>query len=103
MDKSKYLMDLYYKGSMNQFEECFGDNVKYSTIEQESYVDLKVMVFELINETIKFRKHERDGIVLTLKMELSDEEKEKMEYLLENEKLNFLYDFGIKDLRKFEE
>jgi len=32
---------------------------------------------------------------------LNIEEKEKITYLLENDKFNFLYDFCIKDIREY--
>lgn len=96
-----YLMDITYNGSMNAYYEFFGENVLYSEIEQASYIDLKEMVHEMIDESIKFRKHNREGKILTLKIELSDAEKEKLTYLLENKKFNFLYNFYVKEVREY--
>ena len=96
-----YLLDITYNGSMNAYYEFFGENVLYSEIEQASYIDLKEMVHEMVNDEIKFRKHEREGKILTLKVELSIEEKEKMDYLLENNKFNFLHNFFIKEIREY--
>ena len=85
---------------MNYFEECYGESVTYSFIEQESYIDLKKMVSEMVSEKIKFRKHERNKMVLTLKVEMLDEELEKLKYLIKEKKLKFLHDYEISDIRK---
>lgn len=101
-----YLLDITYNGSMNAYYEFFGENVPYAEIEQASYIDLKDMVHEMINDAVKFRKHNREGKILTLKVELNDEEKEKLDYLLLNNKFNFLHNFfikGIKEYKKEEE
>ena len=68
------LIDIKFNGSMNQFEEMYGDHVKYSEIEQESYIDLKGMIFEKINPTIKIRKFNREKQTLTLKADMLDKE-----------------------------
>lgn len=85
----KYLIDIKYKHSMNHFYEFYGDNVSYSFVEQESYIDLKKMVFEKINENIKFRKYCRDGMILTLKVEMLPEEFEKFKRILNEEEINW--------------
>lgn len=95
-----YLMDIRYRHSMNHFEECYGENVSYSFIEQESYIDLKKMVSEMISDKIKFRKYERNKMILTLKVEMLDDELEKLRYLIREKKLNFLHDYEISDIRK---
>lgn len=95
-----YLVDIRYKYSMNYFEECYGESVTYSFIEQESYIDLKKMVSEMVSEKIKFRKYERNKMVLTLKVEMLDEELEKLKYLIKEKKLKFLHDYEISDIRK---
>ncbi len=95
-----YLIDIRYKYSMNYFEECYGESVTYSFIEQESYIDLKKMVSEMVSEKIKFRKYERNKMVLTLKVEMLDEELEKLKYLIKEKKLKFLHDYEISDIRK---
>jgi len=98
-----YLIDIAYKYSMNSFYEFYGDNIPYSLIEQESYVDLKQMMHEMIEEKIKFRKYGREGKTLTLKVEMTIEEKEKFIYLLEKNKFKFLHDYVIKDFKLLKE
>lgn len=95
-----YLIDIKYKYSMNYFEEYYGESVTYSFIEQESYIDLKKMISEMISEKIKFRKHERNKMILTLKVEMLDEELEKLKSLIKEKKLKFLHDYEISDIRK---
>jgi len=96
-----YLIDIKYKFPMNCFEEYYGDSVSYSYIEQESYIDLKKMISELICDKIKFRKHERNKMVLTLKVEMLEYELEKLRYLLKENKLKFLHDYEISDIKNF--
>ena len=100
-ETSLYLIDIGYQGSMNSFYEFYGETVPYATVEQESYIDLKGMVYDMVSEKIKFRKHERNGMVLTLKAEMTDKEKEKFTYLLSEGKFRFFHDYEIKDFRKF--
>jgi hypothetical protein len=80
------LIDIKFNGSMNQFEEMYGDHVKYSEIEQESYIDLKGMIFEKINPTIKIRKFNREKQTLTLKADMLDKEYQLIQDIL-NEKI----------------
>lgn len=68
------LIDIRFNGSMNKFEEVYGDHVSYSEIEQESYIDLKTMVFEKISTNIKFRKFNREKHVLTLRADMLEKE-----------------------------
>lgn len=96
-----YLIDIKYKHSINYFEEWYGESVSYSFIEQESYIDLKKMISEMINEKIKFRKFERNNMILTLKVEMLDEELEKLRYLIKEKKLKFLHDYEISDIRNY--
>lgn len=96
-----YLMDIKYKYSMNYFEECYGDSIPYSFIEQESYIDLKKMISDLISDKIKFRKHERNNNVLTLKVEMLNEEKDMLTNLINENKLNFLHDYEVNNIRTF--
>jgi hypothetical protein len=49
------LVDLEFDGSTNQFEEFYGDTVSYQEVEQESYIEFKIMVNEFIGK-VKFRK-----------------------------------------------
>jgi len=96
-----YLLDIKYSHSMNYFEEYYGDSVNYSIIEQDSYIDLKKMVAELISDKIKFRKFERNKMVLTLKVEMLEDELEKLRYLIKENQLKFLHDYEISDIRTF--
>jgi len=68
------LLDIKFDGSMNKFEETYGDHISYAEIEQESYIDLKNMIFEKINPNIKFRKFNREKNVLTLKVDMLEKE-----------------------------
>ena len=68
------LMDIRYKFSMNKFEEIYGEHISYSEIEQESYIDLKSMVFEKVSRNIKFRKFNREKNSLTLKADMLQDE-----------------------------
>ena len=95
-----YLIDIKYKHSINYFEEFYGESVAYSFIEQESYIDLKKMVSEMISNKIKFRKYQRERMILTLKVEMLDEELEKLRYLRNENKFVFLHDYEISDIRK---
>lgn len=94
-----YLVDMRYKNSMNHFYEFYGENVPYASIEQHSYIELKSLFSELIAPNIKFRKFERNGIVLTLKIEMLDEELEKFRYLLNKNKFSFVHDFEVANIR----
>lgn len=96
-----YLVDIKYKHSMNHFECHYGDAISYAFIEQESYIDLKKMMLDMISEKIKFRKHERNDMVLTLKVELMDEELEKFEYLLKENKIRFLHDYEVSNIKEY--
>ena len=86
---------------MNHFEEHFGDGISYSYIEQESYIDLKKMMSEMINNKIKFRKAERDKMTLTLKVEMLEEELEKLRYLIKENKMRFLHDYEISNIKNY--
>lgn len=96
-----YLIDIKYKHSMNYFEERYGDSVSYSYIEQESYIDLKKMVSEMICDKIKFRKFERNKMILTLKVEMLEEELEKLKYLIKEKQIKFLHDYEISNIRNY--
>jgi len=96
-----YLIDIGYKKPMNSFYEFYGNSVSYAAVEQESYIDLKNMVYEIIGEKINFRKHERSHMVLTLKVEMTEDEKEKFAYLLNEGKFRFFHEYEIKDFRNF--
>jgi len=114
------LIDLHYMYSTNRFEEFYGDWIKYSEIEQVSYIDFKDMVFEMIGRGVKFRKFGRDKRVLTIKAEMTKDEyelflrifnKEEVDVEATNDldrnpeeitkflRFNFLHDFEISNIR----
>ena len=101
---------------MNKFEEFYGESVSYSSIEQESYIDLKEMSFEQISRGIKFRKFGRQGNVLTVKMDITTPDYELFLKIFRGEgndkesddnsgeevklnRFNFLHDFEISNIR----
>ena len=110
------LVDIKFNGSMNKFEETYGDHISYAEVEQESYIDLKGMIFEKINPNIKIRKFNRDKNVLTLKADMLDKEYQLLQDIMAKkiiddkstndkknnpegleimERFNFLHDFII--------
>jgi hypothetical protein len=114
------LLDLHYSYSVNKFEEFYGESIKYSEVEQVSYIDLKEMVFEKINKNIKFRKFGRFGRVLTVKMDITPVEYEiflrifrgeevdedltndvltNPDGIIKYKRFNFLHDFTISNIR----
>lgn len=99
------LMDLKYKFSLNHFEEIYGDNVHYSDIEQESYIELKEMVFEMVCNEIKFKKYNRNNNILMLKVEMLEPELEELKLLVDDKipgkRLNFMHNFCITNIRMF--
>ena len=109
-------MDIRFHGSMNKFEETYGDHVSYAEVEQESYIDLKSMIFEKIHPDIKIRKFNREKNVLTLKADMLEKEYQLLQDIIAGkvidekatkdkknnpeekqiiEKFNFLHDFII--------
>lgn len=100
--KVKILIDIRYENSINKFEEVYGDSMTYPQVEQESYIELKSMVFEKINKNIKFRKHERNGMVLTLRAEMLPSEFGKLLELHENSSFNFVHNFTISNIEILE-
>jgi len=110
------LIDIRYAYSMNHFEEFSGDCVTYSEVEQESYIDLKTMVFEKVDPEIKFRKFYRENNSLTVKADMLEKEfdlfkdilsgnvisKEKKNIHSEEivkEKFTFFHDFMISNVK----
>lgn len=92
------LIDLAYKGSMNEFEEFYGFSVTYQELEQQSYIEFKDIMFESINPKIKFRKYGRIGNILTVRAEMYDTEIETFEELIQNNKIKTIYDWVVKDV-----
>lgn len=114
------LINIKFNGSMNRFEEAYGEWVNYSEIEQESYIDLKAMIFEKINPNIKIRKFNREKHVLTLKADMLEKEYQLIQDIVAGvainekatkdkknnpegfpvkEKFNFLHDFIVSNLK----
>lgn len=110
------LIDIRYAYSMNHFEEFYGDCVTYSEVEQESYIDLKCMVFEKVSPEIKFRKFYRENNSLIVKADMLEKEFDLFRDILsgsavsveennvrseENlkEKFTFFHDFKISNVK----
>ena len=94
----KILIDLAYKGSSNEFEEFYGYNITYQELEQQSYIEFKNIMFDNINKKIKFRKYGRMGPILTLKAYMYDSEIEIFENLINNNKIETIYGWIVKDV-----
>lgn len=93
------LIDIRYKYSMNRFEEVYGENVPYSRLEQESYLELKEKALEVFPRKIKFRKHERIGMVLTIRAEVTQSELKKMIELKKNDFFSFTSNFTVSNIK----
>lgn len=96
------LIDIEYKYSQNKFEEEFGEHITYSSVEQESYIELKQMVFELICKDIKFRKFRdfnESNYILTLRVEMLDDEYDKFLKLVDSDVFNFVHNFYVSDVK----
>jgi hypothetical protein len=110
------LIDIRYAYSMNHFEEFYGDCVTYSEVEQESYIDLKMMVFEKVGDEIKFRKFYRENNSLTVKADMLEKEFNLFKEILSGnvisrerknihneevlrEKFTFFHDFMISNVK----
>lgn len=87
---------------MNKFEEVYGEHIPYSQIEQESYIELKEMVMQKIKRKIKFRKRGREGMVLSLKAEMFQDEYDMFLDINEKKGFNFIYDFTISQVEIIE-
>lgn len=92
------LIDLSYSGSINEFEEFYGFTVSYQELEQQSYIEFKEIMFESINKKIKFRKYGRIGPILTVRAEMYENEINKFEELINNNKIKTIYDWIVKDV-----
>ena len=92
------LIDIEYKGNINQFEEFYGDNVSYQEIEQESYIEFKTMMFNYVNPDIKFRKHGRVTKCLTIKADMLESEIKLFKDSLENDMLKLTTDWEISSI-----
>jgi hypothetical protein len=97
------LIDLAYKGSMNEFEEFYGFSVTYQELEQQSYIEFKEIMFESINSKIKFRKYGRIGNILTVRAEMYEAEIELCENLIQSSKIKTSYDWIVRDVTMIKE
>ncbi len=98
------LIDIRFYESMNKFEEIYGEGVSYRKLEQETYVELKSMIFDFLGKKIKFKKcrdleKDSDPMVLTVKAEMTESEYEKVCELHKDNELVFLYDFIVSNIR----
>lgn len=100
------LVDLVYSGTMNQFEEFYGDTVSYQELEQQSYIELKSMLVSEIGR-VKFRKA-REIVApngLTCKLEMSQPQYDKFMDIYEckpkgkKSSFSFMYGFKITNVR----
>ena len=87
---------------MNKFEEVYGESVPYSRLEQESYLELKEKAAEAFPRKIKFRKHDRSGMVLTIRSEITNSELKKFKDLQKNDFFVFLSNFVVSNIRIME-
>lgn len=84
---------------MNKFEETYGENVQYSKLEQESYIELKEMMVAQLKRKVKFRKYERNGMVLTIRAELTEKEHKKLVGLHKKKFFIFFSNFTVSKVR----
>lgn len=99
-DTSIVLIDIQYDGSLNAFEEFYGENVSYQELEQSSYVEFKDLIFRKVNKNIKFRKHERIGKILTLRAYLLESELRKISKILERGEIILMYGWIVSNITK---
>jgi hypothetical protein len=101
-DNVNLLVDLVYNGTMNHFEEFYGDSVSYQELEQESYIELKSTLISEVGK-IKFRKAREimppNG--LTCKLEMSNPQYRKFIDIYESKKQEskdnpFFFSYGFK-------
>lgn len=100
------LIDLVYGGTMNQFEEFYGESVSYQELEQKSYIELKDMLVSEIGR-IKFRKAREINTTkgLTCKLEMNKMQYDKFIGIYEskdkkvNSAFSFIYGFKISNVR----
>ena len=111
----KILIDLEFNGSMNSFEEFYGETVSYQEIEQESYIDFKNMLQDFLGK-IKLRKAREISKPnsLTCRLVINNNQYELFKSIYERKeidkelsteeniiykKFNFLHNFRINNLR----
>jgi hypothetical protein len=88
---------------MNRFEEIYGENVLYSRLEQESYLELKEKALEAFPRKIKFRKHERIGMVLTIRAEITQAELKKFIELQKSDFFVFISNFVVSNIKTMDQ
>ena len=101
------LIDIRFYESMNKFEEVYGEGVSYRRLEQDTYVELKSMTFDLLGRKIKFKKCRdlekvSNPMILTVKAEMTDVEHLRFVELYEQKEFIFLYDFIVSQIRIME-
>ena len=113
------LVDLEFDGSTNKFEEFYGDTVTYQQVEQESYIEFKIMVNDFVGK-VKFRKaREISGpSSLTCRLTMDEAQYSLFEAIYKGEKIDeeesteeqevyyrffFLHDFKICNIRLHDE
>jgi hypothetical protein len=92
------LIDIEYNGSLNDFEEFYGENISYQEMEQESYIEFKNMMFEYVNDEIKFRKYGRLSKCLTIKAEMFEGEINSFDDFLKSGLFKFTTDWKISNI-----
>jgi len=100
-NKITVLMDIGYTKELNSFEEEYSFGVNYSTVEQETYIELKQMVFETVSRDIKFRKYGRQNMILIIESEMTRDQYQKFRELYKSGNYNFVHDFKLGNIRKF--
>lgn len=117
--QTEVLIDLEYYGSQNQFEEFYGDSVSYQQVEQESYIEFKLMVNEYVG-SVKFRKAREISKPnsLTCRLTMDDSQYEVFEAIYKEELVDeakttedetvykrffFLHDFKVCNIRLYDE
>jgi len=122
MDKKQpieALVDLEFDGSTNKFEEFYGDSVTYQQVEQESYIEFKIMMNDFVGK-VKFRKSREISrpSSLTCRLTMSDVQYSLFEAIYKGESIDeeestedkivyhrffFLHDFKICNIRLHDE
>src|SRR5574343_1021211 len=99
------LSDLVFNGSMNKFEEIYGEHITYKELKQYSYIELKEMINESIGKVKKIRKVRDDSkkVGLTCRIQMTEEQYDKLLSIYssnqesgDNKSFKFLYGFTIK-------
>lgn len=109
------LVDLEFDGSPNKFDEFYGDAISYQQVEQESYIEFKIMVSEFVGK-VKFRKAREisKSSSLTCRLTMNEKQYSLFEAIYKGETIDekksteeqvvykrffFLHDFKICNIR----